>query len=250
MVALITGASSGIGREFAVQLAALGYDIIAVARREDRLTELSRELSVKVVPIVCDLSDRQQCIELCESLSDTPVDMVINNAGFGKLGFFTDIPLSDELSMTDVNCCALHIITKYFLRRFEEQNSGYILNVCSVGAFPPGPLLANYYATKAYVKSLTVALAQEERVKGKSVYIGCLCPGPVDTEFSEVANVKFSLKSRSAKEVVRYAVRKMLRRKTVIIPGIEVKLSAFFSKLLPDTLTAKVTYRIQRKKIK
>ena len=249
MVALITGASSGIGREFAVQLAALGYDIIAVARREDRLTELSKELSVKVTPIVCDLSDRKQCIGLCERLSDTPIDIVINNAGFGKLGFFTDIPLSDELSMTDVNCCALHIITKYFLRRFEEQNSGYILNVCSVGAFPPGPLLANYYATKAYVKSLTIALAEEERVKGKSVYIGCLCPGPVDTEFSEVANVRFSLKSRSAKEVVRYAVKKMLQGKTVIIPGIEVKLSALLSKLLPDTLTAKVTYRIQRKKM-
>ena len=249
MTALITGASSGIGEEFARQLASKGYDIIAVARRIDRLEKLKDSLFVKVIPIACDLSDRQECINLCEKLKDYDIDIVINNAGFGKLGFFTDIPLEDELSMTYVNCCALHILTKHFLRKFEEKGHGYILNVCSVGAYPPGPLLANYYATKAYVKSLTIAINEEERVKGKDIYIGCLCPGPVNTEFSDVANVRFAIKSRSASFVVGYAIRKMFKKKTVIIPGIEVKLSALASKLLPEKLMAKITYRIQKKKM-
>ena len=249
MTALITGASSGLGYEFAKQLSKKGYDIIAVARRTDRLSALAKELQTNVVPITADLSKESECKKLFEETKDADIDIVINNAGFGLLGEFSDSDLSRELEMIDVNCKAPHILTKLYLSKFMADNKGYILNVCSVGSFMPGPLLSAYYASKAYLLSLTRAVYEEIRRSGRNVYIGCLCPGPIDTEFNSVAKGSAGIKSRSAAEIAEYSIKKMMKRKMTIIPGFEVKLSAIAAKLLPVKLMMKITYSIQKKKI-
>ena len=163
MTALITGASSGLGLEFAKQLSALGYDIIAVARRTDRLEKLKSELPTVVTPFTADLSKISECTRLYEETKHLDIDIVINNAGFGLLGEFCDTDYSRELEMTDVNCKAPLVLTKLYLGKMLERNKGYILNVCSVGGSMPGPLISVYYATKAYLLSLTRAVGEEVR---------------------------------------------------------------------------------------
>lgn len=249
MIALITGASSGLGYELAKQLSARGYDIIAVARRLDRLEALADELDTKLIPIVADLSLESECHRIIEETRDFDIDIVINNAGFGLLGEFSETELSREMQMLDVNCRAPHILTKLFLGIFLQKNKGYILNICSVGGMMPGPLLATYYATKAYLLSLTRAVYEEIRQSGKSVYIGCACPGPIDTEFNEIAKGSTKIKSRPASYVARRCIGGMFKRRLTIIPGIEVKLSALGAKLLPVKLMMKMTYKIQKKKL-
>ena len=249
MFALVTGASSGLGYEFAKQLSFMGYDIIAVARRTDRLLALSNELPTKVIPITADLSKESECHRLFEETKDKDIDIVINNAGFGLLGEFSRTELTREMQMIDVNCKAPHILTKLYLSKFISENKGYILNICSVGGLMPGPLLSAYYASKAYLLSLTRAIYEEIRHSGKNVYIGCVCPGPIDTEFNSVAEGSKKIKSRTAAEIAEYSLKKMFRGKLTIIPGIEVKLSALSAKLLPVKLIMRITYGIQKKKM-
>lgn len=249
MVALITGASSGLGEEFARQLSVMGYDIIAVARRNDRLMALSSELPTKVTAIVCDLSVESECLALFEKTKNEDIDIVINNAGFGLLGEFSQSELSRELEMINVNCRAPHILTKLYLDKFLSENKGYILNICSIGGYMPGPLISAYYSTKAYLLSLTKAVGEEVRRSGKNVYIGCVCPGPINTEFTKIAKGRTGIKSRSTQNIVSYSLKKMFRRKSTIIPGFEVKLSAMAARLLPERLMLKITYNIQKKKI-
>lgn len=249
MTALITGASSGLGLEFAKQLSALGYDIIAVARRTDRLEKLKSELPTVVTPFTADLSKISECTRLYEETKHLDIDIVINNAGFGLLGEFCDTDYSRELEMTDVNCKAPLVLTKLYLGKMLERNKGYILNVCSVGGSMPGPLISVYYATKAYLLSLTRAVGEEVRRKNGKVYIGAVCPGPVDTEFTKVAKGTGGIKSRSAQYVASYTLKKMFKGKTEIFPGIEVKLSYIAAKLMPSKLMMRFTYNIQKKKL-
>lgn len=248
MKAIITGASSGLGADFARRLSAMGYDTVLVARRRERLEAIANELPTKTEIMVLDLSKSESCVALYEAYKDDDVEIVINNAGFGLLGRFVENRLDRELEMIDLNIKALHTLTKLFLQKFYRENRGKILNVASVGGFMPGPLLAAYYATKAYVVSLTSALREEIRRDGKSIYIGSLCPGPVDTEFSSVANVSFSLKGKSSDRVVSHAVKKMMRSKGVIIPGFGVCCLAYLSRISPLALSARITYNVQKKK--
>lgn len=248
MKALITGASSGIGKDMARVLAAQGYDLIVVARREERLRELQKELSVKVRIEVCDLSEIQECIALYESVKDEKIDILINNAGFGLCGEFTETDLSRELQMIDTNIQALHILTKCFLWNFLQRGSGAILNVASSAAFFPGPLMATYYATKAYVLYLTEAIREEIRRKNADIYIGALCPGPVKTEFDQTANVRFSLKGLDSYRVAEYAIKKMRSGKRLIIPGILMKGAYFFQRFLPMPILLRCVHHFQKKK--
>lgn len=250
MKALITGASSGIGRDIARELANKGYDLILVARRKTRLESLKKELSTNVEIIVSDLSSTFNCMKLYESVKDKNIDIVINNAGFGLVGDFTETSLDKELDMIDLNIKAVHVLTKCFLKDFKEKNKGYILNVASSAAFQPGPLMNTYYATKVYVLNMTLAIYEELKQINSKVYVGCLCPGPVDTEFNKVAKVEFAIPSLSSEYVAHYAVKKMLKRKLVIIPGIQMKATYFLSKLSPLKLKLWITYHIQRRKIK
>ncbi len=249
MKALITGASSGIGRDIARELASRGYDLVLVARRKNRLEALKRELSTNVEIIVSDLSSTFNCMKLYDSVKDKNIDILINNAGFGLAGDFTQTNLDKELDMIDLNVKAVHVLTKCFLKDFKEKNSGYILNVSSSAAFQPGPLMNTYYATKAYVYNMTLAIYEELKQSNSQVYIGCLCPGPVDTEFNKVAKVEFAVPSLSSEFVARYAVRKMLKRKLLIIPGVQMKLTYFLTKVSPLKLKLWITYHIQRRKM-
>lgn len=249
MKALITGASSGIGADMARILDSRGIDLILVARRKDRLERLKQELKGNVEIITMDISSTFNCVKLYNKVSKENIDVLINNAGFGLFGNFNDIDLDKELDMIDLNIKSLHILTKLFLKDFKEKNKGYILNVASSASFLPGPLMATYYATKSYVLKLSLAINEELKRDKSLVYIGTLCPGPVNTEFSNVAGVKFKLKELESYDVANYAIKQMFKRKTIIIPGITVKIGSFLSKFISYKLQAKIVYNIQKKKM-
>ena len=247
MKALVTGASSGIGREIAIELSEMGYDLILVARRKKKLDELKKKLPGKTTTIVMDLSSTANCMKLYDKVKDEDIDVVVNNAGFGLFGEFDKTNLDKELDMIDINVKAVHVLTKLFLKDFKDKDSGYILNVASSAGFLSGPLMATYYATKGYVLKLTEAIYEELRRDKSNVYIGALCPGPVDTEFNKVAKVKFSIKPLSAQKVAEYAVDQMFKRKLIIVPGFKTKFVKL-SGLLPRKLLLRLNYNIQKKK--
>ena len=246
MKALITGASSGIGKSMAYILSDMGYDLILVARRKDRLEEIKKELKTDVEIISLDISSTFNCMKLYNKVKKEDIDILINNAGFGLFGEFNDIKLDNELDMIDLNIKAVHTLTKLFLKDFLKKDKGYILNVASSAAFLPGPLMATYYSTKAYVLRLTEAIHEE--IKDSNVYVGCLCPGPVNTEFNEIAKVKFNLKSLESDYVAKYAINKMFKNKLIIIPGFMIRMGVYLSKILPLKLKLKISYNIQNKK--
>lgn len=249
MKALITGASSGIGRDMARYLAQMGWDLILVARREDRIKELKKELkNVEVRCIVTDVGRKEDCYALYETVKDETIDMLINNAGFGLAGEFVKTDLDTELNMIDVNVTAVHILTKLFLRKFAKRDSGIILNVASSAGFMPGPLLSTYYATKNYVLRLSEAIYEELRQKGSHVHISVLCPGPVNTEFNDVARVKFAVDGISSEMCARTAIDGALKGKLVIIPGGMMKVGLFFRRFAPEKLLLKLAYGFQKRK--
>ncbi len=242
MLALITGASSGIGMSLARELSTRGYDLILVARRKDKMEALKNELTTNVQIIPMDISTTFNCLKLYNKVKKEDLDIVINNAGFGLFGQFDKTSLEKELDMIDLNIKAVHTLTKLFLQDFKKRNDGYILNISSAAAFLPGPLMASYYSTKAYVLRLTTAIYEELRRDNSNVYIGCLCPGPVETEFNSVAGVKFSSKPLTSTYVAEYAIKKMFKKKTVIIPGYNIKLGVFISRFVPTKVLLKLNY--------
>mgnify|MGYP004490728489 CR=1 FL=1 len=249
MRAVITGASSGIGLEFANILHEKGYSLTLIARRKERLEKLKEKFGCDTEIITADLSKREEALSVFSKAYTDDTEILINNAGFGLCGSFLETDLSKELEMIDTNVSALHILTKLFVCKFSEKNSGYILNVASIAAFLPGPLLGTYYSTKAYVRVLTESIAAELKENKSNVHICTLCPGPVKTEFDSVANVKFSLKGADAHSVAEYAIRKMFRKKLYIFPGFYIRATVFFARFLPVKLLSKITYRMQKKKI-
>jgi len=248
MKALITGASSGIGKDMALYLSELGYDLILVAKTKEKLEKVKEQIKTKAIIIVADLSEREEVEKLYYQTKKEKIDLLINNAGFGAFGTFDQIDLAKELEMIEVNIKALHILMKLFLRDMEKRDQGIILNVASSAAFYPGPLMATYYATKAYVYRLSLALQEELKKKKSKVQVSVLCPGPVDTNFNQEAGVRFRIKSLPSRLVARYAIDKTLKGKKVIIPGIIMKLGKFFSRFIPDFILAKVAYYFQKKK--
>lgn len=250
MKALITGASSGIGADMARVLSSQGHDLILVARDKKKLEKLKEELKTDVKIISLDLSSTFNCMKLYNKVKKENIDILINNAGFGIFGEFVDTNLEKELDMIDLNIKAVHTLTKVFLQDFKKKNSGYILNVASSAAFSPGPLMATYYASKAYVLRLTQSIYEELRRERFNVYIGCLCPGPVNTNFNNVAGVSFSVKALESRDVANYAIEKMFKKKLIIIPGILMKLNYIFNRFVPIKLLLKITYKIQRSKEK
>lgn len=250
MKALITGASSGIGRDMARILSNKGYDLILVARDLTKLNELKNELKTNVDIISMNLESVDNCKKLYEQVKDKNIDILINNAGFGDIGAFRKTDMDKELSMIDLNVKAVHILTKLFLNDFVKRDSGYILNVSSASAFQPGPLMATYYSTKCYVYHLTLAIYEELKQMKSNVKISCLCPGPVNTNFNKVANCEFKVKSLSSEYVAKYAIDKMLKNKLLIIPGFNIKLLYIFGRFVPNKLKLKITYNIQYRKTK
>ena len=248
MKVLITGASSGLGAEFARILSKQGHDLILVARRKKKLEDLAKELNTNVKIINMDVSSTYNCMELYNQVKKEKIDILINNAGFGLFGKFDETKIDKELDMIDLNIKTVHTLTKLFLKDFKKRDSGYILNVASLAGFMPGPLMSTYYATKSYVLNLTAAISEELKKDCSNVYIGALCPGPVDTEFNDVAKVQMSLKSLSSEYVANYAIKKMFKGKKIIVPGITNKFVVCFSKILPLGIMSKLSYKNQKKK--
>ena len=250
MKVLITGASSGIGRDMAKEFAERKYDLVVVARDEKRLNELKTELEVKykinVKTVVKDLSDEENCISLYEENKD--IDILVNNAGFGVFGEFTKTDLQKELNLIKTNVIAVHILTKLYLKDMVEKNSGKILNVSSIAGSMPGPLMCAYYSSKAYVLRLSEGIREELNKKKSNVKISVLQTGPVNTNFNNVAGVKFNLSSKSSEYVAKYAVKNFLKGKFNIVPGFMIKCAKFMSKITPDFIVAKICYHMQEKK--
>lgn len=246
MKALITGASSGIGKDIAVNLSKLGYDVILVARKKSALKDVAKLCSTNTEIYAIDLSDIENCKTLFNKHKD--IDILVNNAGFGIFGLFEDSNLDKELNMIDVNVKALHVLTKLYLNEMIKKDSGRILNVASTAAFLPGPLMSTYYSTKSYVLKLTTAIFEELRRIKSNVKVSVLCPGPVNTNFNNVAGVKFSMKSLSSGYVAKYALKKMFKNKLVIVPGFLNKLGAIGCKFMPLKALLKIDYNIQKKK--
>lgn len=302
MWALVTGASSGIGRDMSRYLYSLGYSIVIVARDENKLEELKQELekretnitssvenskksnnklesnvknninidnnkhiedssfidknkldnSIKkkqqIIVISEDLSKSENCKKLYEKTKHIKIDLLINNAGFGVFGNFSETDLEKEINLINTNITAVHILTKLYLRDMISRNKGHILNVASIAGMEPGPLMVAYYASKAYVIRLSRAINKELKKQKSNVKISILCPGPVDTNFNNVAKVVFKAPSMPSEKVAKYGIDKALKGKLIIIPGILNKSVRFFSKIVPDCILEEVAYHIQRRK--
>lgn len=246
MKALITGASSGIGKEISKYLASFGYDLYVVSRNKEKLDKIYKNFKVKVTTIGLDLSDYNNCIKLHDMLKDKNIDLLVNNAGFGDAGFFNNTSLDKEIDMIKLNVVSYHVLTKLFLKDFIKKNHGRILNVASMAGFMPGPNLATYYATKAYVLNLSLAIYEELRQLNSNVKIFVFCPGPVDTNFDNVANSKFRVSYISSEYASRYAIDNMFKNKLIIIPS-NMKLNHLLIRLVPTKLILKVNSLIQGK---
>lgn len=248
MKALITGASSGIGKEFAYQLASQNYDLILVARREENLKQIQKEIiekyHVQVEYHAYDLKQLENCQKIAENLEN--VEVFINNAGFGDSGEFIVTDLEKEMEMIDLNIKAMHYLLKKIVQFFAKQNHGYILNVASLAAFQPGPKMATYYATKAYVLHLSEAISFE--LRKSNVTVTALCPGPVATQFNQVANVKFHVKELSPEKVVRVALKGMWKKKTIVIPSFKERLGVFLERFISRKMQKRIIGKVQDKK--
>lgn len=249
--ACITGASSGIGTEFARQLAAKGYDLILVARNRTKMEKLADSLDVKCDILPADLSDYDECVRIGRILSERDdLTMLINNAGFGSVGRFVDSKLDWETQMIHVNVRAVEILMRLVLPSFIMRNKGYILNVGSVaGLFDGGPYMATYYASKAFVVSLSGAVNEELRSMHSRVHVSVLCPGPVSTNFNNTAGVRFTIPSMSAKACVANCLFQMKMHRLIIIPSAWLDVGMGFMRLVPRRLQLMSVKYAQKKKM-
>ena len=248
MKALITGASSGIGKDMAIYLDSLGYEVFLVGRNKEKLEETANECRNIKALFPYDLKDINNIYKLYDKLKSEKIDLLVNNAGFGLFGFFNETDIDKELEMIDVNIKAVHLLTKLFLKDMIKNNQGKILNVASIAGFYSGPYLSTYYATKNYVLKLTMAISEELKRLNSSVTISCLCPGPVETNFNKVAGGSFKTGSLKSTYVAKYGIDKSLKGKLIIIPGLTMKLGLFASRFIPYKLQLKIFYYIQRGK--
>ena len=256
MTALVTGASGGIGEELARLFAAGGHDLVLVARGAEKLQKLSEELGAKhninARVIVSDLSRPEAPREIFEELAraGVNVDALVNNAGIGSWGLFAETDLGQELDLLQINVVALTHLTKLFLPAMIARGRGYLCNVASTAAFQPGPLMAVYYASKAYVLSLTEALANE--CEGTGVRVSALCPGPTETGFVAAAGMSesklFDRGAMTAREVAEIGYRGLLAGKTIVIPGTRNALLARTVGFMPRKLVTKVVRGIQERR--
>lgn len=247
MKVLITGASSGMGRDMAKYLASFGYDLYVVARDKEKLDNMYKDFKVKVRTIGMDLTKYDNCVKLHDMLKDEDIDILINNAGFGDSGNFSETSLTKEMDMIDLNIKAYHILTKLFLRDFIKKDRGRILNIASMAGFMPGPYMACYYATKAYILNLSLAISEELKKDNSNVKISIFCPGPVDTNFENVANVKFNIKLLNSNKAAEYAIDNMFKNKLIIVP-FNMKFNHLLTKISPTKLILYINSFIQQRR--
>ncbi len=252
--ALITGASSGIGRDLAELFARDRHDLVLVARNREALEKLAAacraEHGVAARVIAKDLAEASAAQEICDEVAagGPPVDFLVNNAGFGTHGLFAESDLDRELQLVQVNIASLIALTRLFLPGMIERRSGRIMNVASMAAMVAGPYMSNYYASKAYVLSHSLALAHELRHAG--VTVTALCPGPTSTDFQNRAGIAhaklFGSNVMDSSAVARMGYDGMMRGKPIVIPGMQNRLGAFFSRFAPRTLAARIAGNLNR----
>lgn len=242
-VTLITGASAGLGVEFARQCVTRGQEVVLVARRLDRLNQLAAEVGNAQV-IAADLSEPDAPATLFAELASRGLwaKVLINNAGFGLRGRFDALPLDRQLEMIDLNIRALTSLSFAAIEEMAKRGGGAILNVASTAAFQPGPKMAVYFATKAFVLSFTEALHEEWKDRG--IKVSALCPGPTRTEFGEVAGIEtlgsFDRLSMEAAPVVRAGLDGLERNQAVVIPGTTNKLGAWSTRFAPRSVVRRI----------
>ncbi|WP_108670743.1 SDR family NAD(P)-dependent oxidoreductase [Peribacillus acanthi] len=249
--ALITGATSGLGYDFVQLFAKEGYNLVLVARNQQKMEEIQRTFSdIKVSFITKDLSIPNASKEVFEEIQNLgiEIDVLVNNAGFGLMGDFNELDIKQQLNMIQLNVSALTELTYYVLAQMKKRNTGKILNVASTAAFQPGPLMAVYYATKAYVLSFSEALVEE--LSNTSITVTTLCPGPTKTNFGAVANVEGTKMFKSAMPsdvVARQGYEALMAGRRVIIPGGLNRIGTIAAKFLPRSFAAKIAKSVAKK---
>ena len=250
-IALVTGASSGLGETFARQLARKGYDLVLVARRRDRLDRLAEEITkaggARAEVLEADLSRPEGVAMAEERIARGGVEMLVNCAGFGTLGEFAQLPVERELEEIDLNVRALTRLSHAALGQMTKQKRGTIINVGSTGSFQPVPYMATYAATKAFVLHFSEALHEEAKKYG--VTVTCLCPGPVKTEFQEVSGVRqerLRVGWTSAEKVVSTALKAAARGKAIAVPGGFNQITSMSTRFAPRFLVRKVAGAVFR----
>jgi len=247
-VALVTGASAGLGVDFARQLSKRGHPLVLAARRKDRLQALAKELgNARVIAI--DLSKKDAAAKVMADLhaKGEVVDLLVNNAGFGLIGRFAELDAGREREMIDLNVGTLADLCRAVAPGMIDRKSGGIINVASTAAFQPGPKMAVYFATKAFVLSLTEALHEE--LKPHGIKVTCLCPGPTRTEFGDVAgfggNGLFDRVAMESPEVVAAGLKGLDRNQAVVVPGFVNKLTASSGRFAPRSVVRKIAGAIK-----
>jgi len=247
-VALITGASAGLGVEFARQLAGRGHRLVLAARRKDRLDALAKELG-KARAVAIDLSKSGSAAKLLANLAAAgeEIDLLVNNAGFGLIGRFAELDAKRQRQMIDLNVGTLTDLCRAVAPAMIKRKSGAILNVASTAAFQPGPKMAVYFATKAYVLSFTEALHEE--LKPHGIHVSALCPGPTRTEFGEVAgfggNGLFDRAAMDSPEVVKAGLDGLDKNNAVVVPGIANKIGAVSTRFAPRSVLRRIAGAIK-----
>lgn len=252
-VVLITGASAGLGEEFAFQLASRGFSLLLVARRTQKLQQIQQQILAKYPEIhlsylAVDLTEQQSAQQIMAYIQKQSLSLtgLINNAGFGQRGTFSKIALSRQMEMLQVNINSLVCLTHLAIPLLRQQKNSFIINVASTAAFQAGPNLAIYYASKAFVLSFSQALYEE--LKREGIQVSTLCPGATQTDFIQLAqmseSILFKLRVMKKQPVVSYALANV--NKAVVIPGLLNKLSVFLVQLLPNSVARKLAYLIQK----
>ncbi|MEE8043889.1 MAG: SDR family oxidoreductase [Thermodesulfobacteriota bacterium] len=249
---LITGASSGIGMGLAKLFAADGSDLVLVARREDRLNELAEELKsehgIEVHVLPKDLSKKTSPKEIFNHLKKEKIEIhvLVNNAGFGSRGTVSELDTDLQVDMVQVNAAALTHLTSLFLPGIIERGQGGILNVGSLAGFQPGPNLAVYFATKAYVLSFTEALAEE--ISNPNIKVSCFAPGPVKTEFGEKSDLEdsllFKMSLMDLEPAVKAGYEGFRKGKTIVIPGLKQQIVPFLNRFTPRLIVRKIAKKL------
>lgn len=253
--ALITGASGGIGLEFAKIFAKEGYDLVLIARNEEKLNAIKDNLEAaynqQVFIYVKDLSEKNAAQDIFRFTQQhrIVVDVLVNNSGFGDFGEFSASDLKKQTEMVQVNVSALMQMCHLFMQQMISRKHGKILNIASIAAFQAGPLMSVYYATKAFVLSFSEALSAE--LKNSGVTVTALCPGPTVTNFEQNANLKTSglfknLKTATAESVALFGYRMLMKNKPIAVPGATNKFIVWSAKFLPRKLMRNMAYRIQK----
>ena len=249
MFVVITGATSGIGKELATLYAMEKADLVLTGRRKNELQTIQKNLQEtygnRVEIFVADLSKPEQTRDFYEFASSFDPEVVVNNAGFGVVDYFLQTELEREIQMLETNILSLHRLTKWFS---ESMSKGVILNVASMAGFLPTPKMAAYAASKAYVNQFSNAIDYEMKKIKPTLRVLSLCPGPVNTEFAQVAGVHMALKGISARTCAKAAIRGIKSKKRVIIPSVSMKLTRFFLRFVPTGILLAISHRLQSKK--